>query len=232
MAVSMPKNRAVSTTDSGRQQRIGREPVRVPWLSVLGGVLLFCAWAVDNYLRSDRTARLREMDLAQEHVSTNEILKNQWETVLLQARLVPEPDSLLVAEAALHYIQFASNVVVGTSRAITPSELPLAEQRRRREEILDSARARFAKHDLSGVVSLASMMQNIELHLAPDLTSRFADRYGDVKIEEKRLNSIFLLLYVLGSLVVGAGYLWSLRAPVAGTAGRMILDLVAQTRGR
>jgi hypothetical protein len=190
---------------------------RIPWLSVIGVILLFIAWAIDSFLTAERAAALHEMDLAQSRVSTNEILKNQWQTVFLQERLRPEPDNLVIASSGLAYIQFASNTMVAAAGAVGSSDLSIAEQAKRRRLLYETARERFSKGDHAGIESLALTLEKLEVSAAPDLTEAFAVRYSMLKGEEARFNSWFLSLYVLGSAAVGGAYLWSFRD--GGTQG-------------
>lgn len=178
-----------------------------PWLSAAGAVLLFVAWAVDSFFAAERAGTLHELDLLQSRVSTNEILKNQWDAVLLKERLLPEPDRLVTGRAALGYILFATNVMITAARAISPSTLPLDEQARRRRSLYETARTRFDAGDMEGVVSLALELQRLEHAAAPDLTTAFEKQYSALRAEEHAYRQGFLWIYVGGSILVAIGYL-------------------------
>lgn len=177
--------------------------------TICGSVLLFAAFVAQNYYKavwSEEKARLARSQLA---IDVAEVRMEHWLAILLAEQRKPSPDPEILKAVTFKFIVAFSNLeawaAVRTMEDAMASEMVLSSKNKYHEQ----ARNLWKASDLDGLTRLANKLiavaRNVEQSV--DLNARFLKLYDQVRRDEAFWDKVYLLAYVIGSLLLGVAYL-------------------------
>jgi len=134
---------------------------------------------------------------------------NEWLTFLLQERSKQNPDSTILSQCSLKYIQYSANVLAWAIARVTEqtdNQLGLLAEK---QKLFAQAIAWYNSGNFVPLVACADSITESQNRLGPALIQRFEDKYSEVVQREEKSNRWFFRAYVIGSLLISIDFIKS-----------------------
>ena len=209
---------SVQTGHNRRRLKVGIAWFRVmPWFSVVGSILFFASWILQNRFASRWTEQRLHLERGQLVIDVQEVRMEQWQIPFLQERYKREPDKRLLAASALKLIQSLSNLNYWSAARVATG--PTAEKLIGEKNALqDKALELYRDGQVDALVKLyeSSTVISNRMQIPEVTTQAFGDRLREVNRNEDWYNVTFFITYCIGTLMIGWEWVRNRRIASAG----------------
>lgn len=179
---------------------------RIPWCKFLGAILLIGSWIAQNYLMAERYDEMAYLERAQILISIEEGHFSEWLSVLLLEQKKEDPNSQILKDSALKAAQHQLNIITwAIARVTNPNtHSKLLEDK---DQLLKELEEEYEKNDPIYVIEKLSAITKFSNEKGIPLIKAANEMYADASSQGRKWNNLFLLLYLVGSILVGISVL-------------------------
>lgn len=175
-------------------------------MTFLGMIILFSSWISQNYFKSRWLDERLYLEKTQFLIEIEGITTKQCEMRLNTEAMKNPQDTTLYSLAAYNYIE-------SLTRILAWEEARISEDERKQIPILvknltqTGAKEMLKKNDLNGLLQLASSANEIQNKFIKGLDEEYFSQLGKAILKSSFWDRMFLLLYVIGSLLIGTRWI-------------------------
>ena len=195
---------------------------QLPWLGIVGAILIFLSWVFQNKLANDATAERLRLERAQLAIDLQQMRMNLWEIAYLQEKSKDRPNNDVLLAAAFKALQSRLNLFAWSFAAIRDDEASISRDITEKNFIQENLIERFKQRNLQQLENDLSESAKIEdkHRLASTLHTKFTKKYEEIAAKEDKYTLMFILTYIIGSVMVAIDFSLKLAQRSDQGAGR------------
>lgn len=175
-------------------------------LTALGITILFSSWIAQNYFKArwlDERLYLEKTQLLIEIETAN---AQRWQRELNSEAFRIPRNTILYSDAAYNFTRSITTIIAW-------EEARVAEEEYKATPIIvknlmhAKAKELFDKRDLNGLLKLASDAGQVQNDFIKELDEKYSLQLNKARDRSSLWDSIFILFYVIGSLLIGTGWI-------------------------
>ena len=180
---------------------------KLSWFIVFGAVLIFASWISQNYFKTQWSEQKSELDRFQTAILISEMMATQWELFYLQEASKNSPENSFVGLAAIKHIEANLFLPAWLEKSIVKDEAEYQRKLAILDRIDELSKNLYKEKKFKELMHLSDEAKEKANELQTDLSKTYHARLKQVVEQEKFWSYTFLIAYVVGSFLLGFGYL-------------------------
>lgn len=183
-----------------------------PWLGIIGAFLIFLSWVYQNQLLSTATEEKIKLENTQISIDLQEIRMEMWHKAYVEEKTKQKPDTQILLNASFKTLQSYLNIIAWSSVRVRNNELNKQKDIKGKYLALESITNWYQSKNLKALetdLGTAIKREN-ELRFENLISNKYGKKLAEIDLNLKLYTRLFIILYVIGSILVGLEFMLKL----------------------
>ncbi len=180
---------------------------RVSWLTMIGGIIIFASWIVDKKLQSKWTDQKEFLKRSQLVIDITEVSRSTYELAYYEQVRKNSIDSIQVSFIQLNLARVYLNLLSWSKGRISDDADNYSKLISSKRKIFEDNQRALLANDYKGISRTFNMVAALFAQDYMELDNKYSTLVGEVNDKEDFWGSVFISLYILGSIVLGIAFI-------------------------
>ena len=176
------------------------------WIVILGSIIIFASWIVEKQLQSKWKEEKERLNRSQLVIDVTENRRANYEIALINEVQKDEKDELIIATCQQRLIRTYLDLLTWSKGRVSNDIDEYNRLIDSKREIDEQTRIAILKNDYTLISNYFELVFHVFNKTYMVLDNDFLTQVSIVNENEKWWTNIFMLLYIVGSILLGVSY--------------------------